>query len=106
MSEEKDLPEIMAETMNAWSENVEALFYDRGKEVLDYLKTLPPSPPREPDPWEDDTPFDECNWFVYWGDEYEEHVDGFKTKKKALLYMRHVKWERGFADLIKGKVVK
>lgn len=108
MTEKDDLPKLMSKTLESWSESMAKLFYseDYCKKFLDVFKDLPPSPPPKPNEWDDDTPFEECNWFVHYCDEYEESVCGFKTKKKALLYMKHIKWDRGNVCLIKGKVVK
>lgn len=87
MTEKVDLPKLMSETLESLLESMAKLYYneDYCKKFLDVFKDLPPSPPPKPNAWDDSTPFEECNWFVYWGDNYEEHVDGFKTKKKAIL---------------------
>ena len=104
---ENKLTELLSGTLESWSKNVESYFYNNNamKRIYEEFKDLPPSPPKEPEPWEDNTPNEQCNWFVWYGDCDESHVMAFKTKKKALLFMKSDECY-GEPDLIHGKIVK
>ena len=104
----KKLKKILAQTLNSWSDEVSNSFIENKgmMEFLEKFKNCPPSPPRKPDPWEDNTPFEKCNWFVVTQEDcgYSCHIDGFKTRKKAELFMKE--YADVYPCLIRGRFVK
>ena len=102
-----NLQKIIKQTLNAWCDEVPKQIMENKEmmEMLNRLEKTQHEPPKK-EAWEDDTDFEDCKWFVVWGGYYDGEcsIDGFGTRKKAELFMKHNKDE--YPTLIKGKVVK